>query len=120
MSGLSHSLENVCRSQYVPITTSMSISWISLPKCGRVESLHGQALFSVHHRSAMSLSTSDFSELEENSIYFTNEFSEMHRFYIVLGVVYNMETQVLKSYYKFRGNCGKKYPPLFWIVPDPW
>jgi hypothetical protein len=60
----------------------------------------------------MSLSTSDFLELEENSIYFTNEFSEMHGFYILLGEVYNMETKVFKSYYKFRGNCGKMYPPV--------
>lgn len=85
----------------------------------RVESLHGRALFSAHHRSAMSLSTSDFPELEENSIYFTNELSEMHRFYILLGVV---ETKVFKSYYiNSEGIVVKNiHHVLFWIVPDPW
>lgn len=91
-------------------------------KWEKVECLHDRALCLGDKQSAMSISTRDFPEFEENSIYSASGF-ELPDDYCE---VYNLEKKAFKSYYKSRVNRKILYykrkifrPPVFWIVPNP-
>ncbi|KAB2625576.1 F-box protein [Pyrus ussuriensis x Pyrus communis] len=96
-------------------------------KWEKVESLRGQALFLGGNQS-MSLSTPDFLECEENSIYFTDDRWDEINFdagsvddnrYGGHDVgIYNIGNKVVKPIYQFEK--WRVDPPPFWIVPNPW
>ncbi|BBG92586.1 F-box family protein with DUF295 [Prunus dulcis] len=59
----------------------------------------------------MSVSTRDFPELEENSIYFTDGYGGHD------NGVYNIGNKVVKPFDQL--DKWKIDPPPFWIVPNP-
>ncbi|KAL5542549.1 hypothetical protein UlMin_010259 [Ulmus minor] len=90
-------------------------------KSKKIESLEGQALF-VGGSDSMLISTLDFPEYKENSIYFTDDnWIGMEGDYMYGGHdngVYNLGTKVVKSCYGFDDE--RIDPPPFWTVPSPW
>ncbi|XP_050133142.1 putative F-box protein At5g55150 [Malus sylvestris] len=96
-------------------------------KWEKIESLRGRALFLGGNQS-MSVSTPDFLECEENSIYFTDDRWDEINFnagsvddngYGGHDVgIYNIGNKVVKPIYQFEK--WRVDPPPFWIVPNPW
>ncbi|KAI5348203.1 hypothetical protein L3X38_001090 [Prunus dulcis] len=84
---------------------------ITAKKWEKVESsLRNRALFLGGNQS-MSVSTRDFPELEENSIYFTDGYGGHD------NGVYNIGNKVVKPFDQL--DKWKIDPPPFWIVPNP-
>lgn len=101
-----------------------------------VDCLPGRALYlSDRGQPAMSLSTSNFPDLDDNSIYFTynrNRYDPTFDFLpnmiresdrdagvtddLGLVVYNNLENRTIKSYYKSRVNWSTTHD-LFWIAP---
>ncbi|KAL5542458.1 hypothetical protein UlMin_010168 [Ulmus minor] len=90
-------------------------------KLKKIESLEGRALF-VGGSESMLISTLDFPEYEQNSIYFTDDnWIGMEGDFMYGGHdngVYSLGTNVVKSCYEFDDE--RIDPPPFWIVPSPW
>ncbi|PQP98079.1 putative F-box protein [Prunus yedoensis var. nudiflora] len=97
---------------------------ITANKWEKVESLlRNRALFLGGNQS-MSVSTRDFPELEENSIYFTDDRWEEINYVEDYGGhdvgVYNLGNKIVKTLVLDQFNKWRVDPPPFWIVPNPW
>ncbi|BFG14247.1 hypothetical protein CerSpe_005210 [Prunus speciosa] len=97
---------------------------ITANKWEKVESpLRNRALFLGGNQS-MSVSTRDFPELEENSIYFTDDRWEEINYVEDYGGhdvgVYNIGNKIVKTLVLDQFNKWRVDPPPFWIVPNPW
>ncbi|BFG36510.1 hypothetical protein CerSpe_227840 [Prunus speciosa] len=99
---------------------------LSAKKWEKVECLPDRGLFLGGNQS-ISLSTIDFPEFEENSIYFTDdkwdEISfKFHGFANDYGGhdngIYSIQDKVVKPFDQF--GKWRIDPPPFWIVPNPW
>ncbi|XP_047329684.1 F-box protein SKIP23-like [Impatiens glandulifera] len=93
------------------------------PKWDRVESLGNLMLF-LGENSSMAFSASDFHGCKGNSIYFTDDYSDLSFDGCVgnqdIGI-YNFDDDTLEQLpcYPYNSNFRLRWPPPIWISPNP-